>query len=160
MGEEGFNRQLLWKILPRIIKAAYGGLLIGAPALVFYFMPGYVERLETFFPASGVYISGYLAMFILFEVVIQLLSGTVYAYAIGMFRALITMMILIYMSNGGVVSQAIPFGPSVIRVTIEFRPLLAISLSLSLLVMFKNIMSAVGFLAEKSEEPVIPEELP
>ncbi|NIV77867.1 MAG: hypothetical protein GWN39_03695, partial [Thermoplasmata archaeon] len=72
-----------------------------------------------------------------------------YSYALGMLRALITMMFLIYTTDGGVLSQDVSFGPSVIRVMIDFRPILAMSLLLSLLVMFKNIMRAVGFLAEK-----------
>lgn len=160
MAEDESGRRLLLKILPRVVNAAVGGLLIGAPVFLLYYMPGYSEQLEAFSPASGFYVTGYLAMLILFEVVIKFLSGTVYSYALGMLRALITMIILIYTTNGGVLSQAVSFGPSVITVTIDFRPILAMSLLLSLLVMFKNIMRAVGFLAEKSEEPLIPEELP
>ncbi len=160
MAEDESGRRLLLKILPRVVNAAVGGLLIGAPAFLLFYMPGYSEQLEALSPASGFYVSGYLAMLIVFEVVIKFLSGTVYSYALGMLRALITMMFLIYTTDGGVLSQDVAFGPSVIRVMIDFRPILAMSLLLSLLVMFKNIMSAVGFLAEKSEEPVIPEELP
>jgi hypothetical protein len=160
MGEDTFNRRLLWKILPRLFNAAVGGFLIGGPAFLIYYLPGYAESMEAFFPASGSYFSGLMAMYILFEIAIQLLAGTVFVYALGITRALMTMIILIYTTKGGIISQAIPFGLTVIKVTIEFRPILAMSLLLSLLVMFKNIMKAVDFLAEKSEEPVIPQELP
>lgn len=159
MGEDTFNRQLLRRILPRIIRVAFWGFLMGGEALLIYFIPGF-EQFERFIPARGGYFSGLMIMFISFEVAMQLLSGTVFRYAFGTARALATMIVLLYSSNGGVISQALPIGPGTIQVTIEFRAILAMFLMLSLLVVFKNLMYAVDFLSQKSEEPVIPKEIP
>jgi len=158
MGEDAFNRQLLGRIIPRIIKAAFWGFLMGGEALLIYFIPGF-EKFERFIQASGTYFSGLMVMFIFFEVAIQLLSGTVFRYAFGTARALVIMMVLLFSSNGGIVSQNIPFGSNTIEVTIEFRAILVMFLITPLLAVFKNIMYAVEFLSEKSEEPIIPEEI-
>jgi len=158
MDEDTFNRRLLGRILPRIIKAAFWGFLMGGEVLLIYFLPGF-ERFEMFIPAKGASL-GLMIVFILFEVAMQLLSGTVFRYAFGTVRALVTIMVLLYASQGGIISQTVPIGPSTIEVTIEFRAILAMFLMLFLLVGFKNVMYAVDFLSEKSEEPVIPEEFP
>lgn len=160
MGEDTFNRELLRRILPRIIKAAFWGFLMGGEALLIYFLPGFGEKFEMFIPVSGIYFSGLMVVFIFFEVAIQLLSGTVFRYALGTARALVTMIVLLYASHGGIISQVISFGPGTVKVTFEFRAILAMVLMLSLLLVFKNIIYAVEFLSEKSEEPVIPEEIP
>ena len=160
MGEDAFNQQLLRRILPKIIKAAFWGFLMGGEALLIYFIPGFGEQLRAFIPTGGTYFSGLMVTFICFEVAMQLLSGTVFRYALGTARALVTMIVLLYATNGGIVSQAVPLGPVTIKVTVEFRAILAMLLILSLLVVFKNIMYAVEFLSERSEEPFIPEEIP
>ena len=159
MGEDTLNQQLLRRILPKIIKAAFWGFLMGGEALLIYFIPGFGEQLRAFIPVGGTF-SGLMVTFIFFEVAMQLLSGTVFRYALGTARALVTMIALLYATNGGIVSQAVPLGPSTIKITVEFRAILAMLLILSLLVVFKNIMYAVGFLSERSEEPFIPEEIP
>jgi len=160
MGEDAFNQQLLRRILPKIIKAAFWGFLMGGEALLIYFIPGFGEQLRAFIPTGGTYFSGLMVTFIFFEVAMQLLSGTVLRYALGTTRAFVTMIALLYATNGGIVSQVVPLGPSTIKITVEFRAILAMLLILSLLVVFKNIMYAVEFLSERSEEPFIPEEIP
>jgi len=159
MAEDTFNWRLLEKILPRIIRAAFWGFLMGGEALIFYYLPAF-EQFENFVPAEGTPFIGLMAVFVLFEVAMQLLSGTVLRYVLGTARALTTMFILFYTTDGGVISQAIQFGPSTFEVTIEFKAVLAIFLALSLLVVFKNVMHAVEFLSEKGEEPMIPPEIP
>jgi len=160
MDDNTFDTQLIGKILMRIVGAIVGGLIMGGGALWIFLLPGYGEQLEALFPESGFYFSGVMIVFIVFEVVIQLLRGTVFQYGLGTARGLASMIVLTYTTNGGVISESIPFGPSMIGVTIEFKPLLAVFMTLSLLVVFKNVMSTVDFLNEMSEEPKIPEELP
>lgn len=160
MAEDTFDGGLLRWILPRVIKAAFWGFIMGGEAMLLYLSPGIREQVETFIPVGGVFFSGFMAVFIFFEVAMQLSSGTVLRYAFGMARALATMIALLYASHEGVVSQVIPLGPGEIRVTIEFRTILAMLLTLSLLAVFKNIMYAVDFLSQKSEEPIILKEHP
>jgi hypothetical protein len=159
MAEDTFDWGMLKKILPRIIRAAFWGFLMGGEALLIYYLPAF-GQFENFIPAEGTPFIGLMVVFVLFEVTMQLLSGTVLRYALGTARALTTMFILFYTTDGGVVSQVIQFGPSTLEVTIEFKAVLAIILALSLLVVFKNVMHAIEFLSEKGEEPMIPLEIP
>jgi hypothetical protein len=159
MAEDTFDWRMLEKILPRILRAAFWGFLMGGEALLLYYLPAF-EWLENFIPAEGTPFMGLMAVFVLFEVAMQLLSGSVLRYALGTARALTTMFILFYTTDGGVISQFIKFGPSTLEVTIEFKAVLAIIIALSLLVVFKNVMHAVEFLSENSEEPIIPPEIP
>jgi len=159
MAEDTFDRRLLRRILPRIIRAAFWGFLMGGEALLLPYLPGF-EQFERFIPAEGAHFTGLMAVFVLFEVAMQLLSGTVFRYALGTARALVTMLFLFYTTDGGVITQVVQFGPGTVEVTIEFRAVLAMILALFLLVVFKNVMHAVEFLSEKSEEPVILPEIP
>ena len=159
MAEDIFNRQLMRKITPRLIKAAIWGFIMGGEALLISLIPSF-EQLERVLPVKGAYFSGLMVLFISIEVAMQLLSGTVLRYVLGTLRATLATVALITASKGGVLTQDIAFGPGSIRVIFEFKAIISILLLLSLLVIFKNIMYAIDFLYEKSEEPTRPEEIP
>jgi hypothetical protein len=107
-----------------------------------------------------------LVIFIGFEVAIQLLKGTVIQYALSVARTMISMLILISVTNGGIMTLAVPQSPEApfaevsISFTIDFRTVLSILLTFSILSVIKNILQAINFLSEKAEEPIIPPELP
>jgi hypothetical protein len=68
---------------------------------------------------------------------------------------------LVLMTNGGVLTIAIQSSSEIsIAFTIEFQTVLVIFLLLSLVSLIKNLLQAIEFLSEKTEEPMIPPELP
>jgi hypothetical protein len=75
-----------------------------------------------------------------------MLAGSMYQYVLGTVRALGTMVIMVYASNGGVLAREIASDAGVIEVTVEFKPILVIFLVMFLLVTFKNILIAVDLL--------------
>ena len=145
MAEETNVKSLLRKILPRVLKAAFWGFLMGGEALLLYRIPELGGQLASFFPSGEPLFLMFMVIFVSFEVAIQLLSGTIFPYALGVARALISMALLVYITNGGIITIAAP--PEA-----GFPPILAGNSR-------ENVLEAVEFLLEKAEEPMIPPEI-
>ncbi len=154
-------------LLPRVLRAMLWSFLMGGEVLILLSVSEEAGRLlgVPFVEPTG--FSYFLLIFVGFEVAIQLLRGTIFPYALGIARALISMIILLLITNGGVISMPVPLTPQIaappeidLTVTIEFKPILGATLLLSLLSTAKNLLQAVRFLSEKEEEPVILPELP
>jgi hypothetical protein len=110
-------------------------------------------------------ISYFLYIFIGFEVAIQLLKGTIIQYALGFARGLATMIFLVFVTNGGLISLSssssqipTPQGTTFL-LTIDLKLIVAVFLIFSLLSIIKNLFQAIDFLSDKAEEPKIPPEL-
>lgn len=153
--------------LPRVLRATLWGFIMGGEMLIPLYMPGIGERFREFLPVEQTSFTYLLFIFIGFEVAIQLLRGTIIQYALGMARALISMIALIFITNGGIVSFAIypssemPLPPGIaILFTVDFSIVLGVFLTFSLLTIIKNLLQAVNFLAQRAEEPMILPELP
>lgn len=154
-------------IFPRVLRAALWGFIMGGEMLILLFIPDIGGRFQEFLPAEQIGFSYFLFIFVGFEVAIQLLRGTIFQYVFGMARALASMIILVFITNGGTMSFMISSSPEfplpagvVISLTAEFRVVLGVLLTLSLLSIIKNLLQAINFLSEKAEEPVIPPEFP
>jgi hypothetical protein len=148
-------------IVPRVARAAAWGLIMGGEMLILMMFPGVGEQFTAFLPAKIMGFSNFLLVFIAIEVAIQLLRGTIFPYALSIARALISMFMLVLMTNGGVLTIAIQSSSEIsIAFTIEFQTVLVIFLLLSLVSLIKNLLQAIEFLSEKTEEPMIPPELP
>lgn len=154
-------------IIPRVLRAALWGFIMGGELLILLFMPDIGEKFQEFLPAEQMGFSYFLFIFIGFEVAIQLLRDTIVQYVLSMARALISMIVLVSITNGGIMSfiisssPEIPLPPGVIiSFTAGFRVVLSVFLILSLLTIIKNLLQAINFLSEKAEEPVIPPEFP
>ena len=164
MDEERSIRRTLRKIVPRLLKAAFWSFLMGGEALFFFLLPGFNEYLSTIFPVDKPFFLGILAIFVLFEVAIQLLSGTILKYVLSITRALISMIYLVFITNCGIItmsipSEMVPYG-GIISFTVEFRAILSIFLIFSLISILKNIIQAITFLSERAELPYIFPEIP
>ncbi len=154
-------------ILPRVLRAALWGFIMGGEMLILLFIPDIGGRFQEFLPAEQIGFSYFLFIFVGFEVVIQLLRGTIFQYVFGMARALASMIVLVFITNGGIMSFLIsssselplPAGV-VVSLTAEFRVVIGVLLTLSLLSIIKNLLQAINFLSEKAEEPVILPEFP
>jgi len=161
MDEEIDMKSLLRKILPRVLRAAFWGFIMGGEALLLYNMPGFGGQFAGFFPSVEPLFLAFMVVFVSFEVAIQLLSGTIFPYALGVARALISMVFLVYITNGGIITIATPPETGMtIRFVIDFRTILAVFLLFSLVTVAKNVLKAVEFLSERAEEPMIPAEIP
>ena len=161
MDEEIDMKSLLRKILPRVLRAAFWGFIMGGEALLFYYISGFGRQFASFFPSGEPFFLTFMMILVSFEVAIQLLSGTIFPYVLGVARALISMAFLIYITNGGIITIAAPLeGGMMIHFVIDFRTILAVFLLFSLVTVAKNVLKAVEFLSERAEQPMIPPEIP
>ena len=154
-------------LLPRVMRAMLWGFLMGGEMLILLNLFGEMGTLLGIPFVEPTDFQHFLLIFIGFEVAIQLLRGTIFPYALGIARALTSMTILVYITNGGIISMQVPSTPQIplppemnITFTIEFKAILKATLLLSSLGIVKNLLQAVRFLSEKEEEPVILPELP
>ncbi|MCD6324894.1 hypothetical protein J7L97_01240, partial [Candidatus Bathyarchaeota archaeon] len=99
-------------------------------------------------------------------IAIQLLRGTIFPYALSMARSIISIILLIQVTNGGIMTFTIqpPAGTQMaagtsILITLNFQPILGVILLLSLLSVIKNLLQAIDYLSRK-EETGAPPELP
>ena len=161
MAEEMNVKSLLRKALPRVLKATFWGFLMGGEALLLYRMLEFGGQFASFFPSGEPSFLTFMVIFVSFEVAIQLLSGTIFPYVLGVARALISMVLLVYVTNGGIITITAPPDMGVmIRFVIDFRTILAVFLLFSLATIVKNVLQAVEFLSERAEQPMIPAEIP
>ncbi len=154
-------------LLPRILRAAVWGFIMGGEMLLLIYIAEAGGPFLKLIPIEQESLSYLLVVFVGFEVAIQLLYGTIFQYALSITRALISMIALVFMTNGGIISITlqrsqeipIPLGTSIIF-AIDFKAILGAWLLLSSLSIVKNLLQAIEFLSEKEEEPAIPPEIP
>ena len=154
-------------IAPRVARAALWGFVMGGEMLILMAFPGMEKQFTAFLPAEVTGFSNFLLVFIVIEVAIQLLQGTIFPFALSMARTLISMSMLVLVTNGGLLTLTIQSSPEMpmpagmsIVFTIDFQVVLVVFLLLSLVSLVKNLLQAIEFLSEKTEEPMIPPELP
>lgn len=166
MAEEN-GKGFFKSILTRVLRAIVWGFIMGGELLIpMFLIPDVSEQFMMLFPGQ-IEFSYVIAIFVGFEVAIQLLRGTIFQYALSMARALTSMILLILATNGGVLtitiaaSQDVPLPSGVtIDLVVDFSTILGIFLVLSLLSIIKNLLQAIDFLSKKAEEPTVLPELP
>jgi len=165
--EEKSLRGWMAIILPRVLRAAFWGFIMGGELLIPLQVFDLGEKMGGVFPQSQMSFTHMVIIFAVIEVIIQLLQGTILVYALSMFRTLISTIALFLITNGGVMTINILSTPetplpqgSAISFTIDFSNILGIFLIFSLLGIVKNLLQAVDFLSKKAEEPVILPEVP
>jgi hypothetical protein len=165
-GDEPTGRAWMKILLPRILRAVVWGLLMGGEFLLVSYMPEVGGELYKYIPIEPMAFSHFLILFIVFEVAIQLLRGTIFPYALRTARAVISMILLVVITNGGVMSMTLQPTPETplpagmgITISVDFQAVLGVFLLLSLLSIVKNVLHAVDFMAE-AEETGFPPELP
>jgi len=165
--EEKSLREWASIILPRVLRAALWGFIMGGELLIPLQLPDFGGQIENFFPQSQMSFTQMVLIFVVLEVAIQLLQGTIIKYALSMARTIISMIALFLVTNGGVISIVISSTPETplppgqtIAFTVDFSAILGIFLIFSLLSIVKNLLQAVDFLSRKAEEPVTIPEFP
>jgi len=169
--EERTGRDWARIIIPRVIRAVIWGFIMGGEALLLLNLPQLLPGMEEgamwmeMIPAeTTANLSYFFILFAGIEVTIQLLRGTVFPYALSMARSIISMILLVQMTNGGVMTitmqpppgSPIPEGASII-LTLDFQPVLAVILLIALLSVIKNLLQAVDYLSKREEEGPPPE---
>lgn len=166
MAEEEEDRNWLRILAPRILKATLWGFIMGGEILIpMFLMPDFTSQFEMFIPMKRTGLPAIAVVFVAFEVAIQLLDRTILRYALSIARSMISMMLLMIFTNGGIMALSIPSGAlppqaSSVQIVVDFRTIIAALLIFSLLSIVKNILQAVDFLSETAEQPLIPPELP
>lgn len=159
---EDEERNWLRIILPRVVEAAFWSFIMGAA----FFVPLMLMQqlgIDESIQYGQIGFSSMVVIFIAFEFAIHLLSGTIIRYALSTARTIISMALLIVVTNGGIITSTIPSGTlpyelKGVQITVDFSWILAALLVLSLLSIAKNILQALDFLSEKAEEPMtLPE---
>jgi len=152
------------KILaPRILRAVIWGFLMGGEMLLLLNIFGQWEQQIGMPLPEPESFSNFFLVFIGFEVAIQLLRGTIFPYILATARALVSMVILVTITDGGVISMPLSSSPQIpipldmgITFTIEFQAIIGAALLLSSLGIVKNMLQAVQFMSEKEEDPELP----
>lgn len=169
--EEKTGKEWAKIIIPRVLRAIIWGFIMGGEMLLFLhlsqFAPEFGGEAIEFLPIQEMTgLSYFFLVFAGIEVAIQLLRGTVFPYALSMARSIISIILLIQVTNGGIMTFTIQppaetqmaAGTSII-LTLNFQPVLGVILLLSLISVVKNLLQAIDYLSQK-EETGSPPELP
>jgi len=158
-------------IVPRVLRAIIMGFIMGGEMLLLLYLPQFVpqfgeQAMEMLPVQTTTGLSYFFLIFAGIEVAIQLLRGTVFPYALSMARSIISAILLVQMTNGGVMTftAQLPSGAQMaagasIILTLDFQPILGVILLLSLISVIKNLLQAIDYLSKK-EEAGFPPELP
>ena len=169
--EEKTGKEWAKIIIPRVLRAIIWGFIMGGEMLLLLYFPQFIpqfgeEAMEILPVQMTTGISYFFLVFAGIEIAIQLLRGTIFPYALSMARSIISIILLIQVTNGGIMTFTIqpPAGTQMaagtsIIVTLNFQPILGVILLLSLLSVIKNLLQAIDYLSRK-EETGAPPELP
>jgi len=156
-------------IIPRVLRAIIFGFIMGGEMLLFLhlskFAPEFGGEMIGFLPIQETAgLSYFFLVFAGIEVAIQLLRGTIFPYALSMTRSLISIILLLQITNMGIMSFTIQPPPGAqmaagtsIIFTLNFQPILGAILLLTLVSMIKNLLQAIDYLSKKEEESFPPE---
>ena len=132
-------------MLPRVLKATLGSIIV---FLLFYFAPSLLIS-ESFLPSEyTLSMNVFATIIIVFIVVIELTSGTIFQYMFSFLRALVLIAFFIFTLGRGIITVTI----QTVHVAVDLNIFLAILVLIELLGMAKNVLGAVHFLSEKVEE--------
>ena len=138
-------------IILRILNALVWGLIMGGEMLIFLHLPHVIPGLdskimEMILPEpmmSGATL--FFAAFMMFEVAIRLLKGTVFPYILGVARAILSIILLVQITNCGIITLTVPskIGGMIIRnaiiLTFNFQKVLGAVLLIFLTMPIRNM---------------------
>lgn len=141
-------------MLPRIVKAAIKGLLylVFLYALPMLFISQVSEIAPELFAGYGQLLNIFIAIIIFFVVAGELTSGTIFQHAFNIGKAIILIIFFVLALSGGIVSLNLNLGGMNINIWVDLRIFLIMLITIDLLGLAKNILQAVNFLSEKTEQ--------
>jgi hypothetical protein len=132
----------------KALKATIKGILIYGIYLVLWMflapvaeiVPGFQQMVETF-----------VMVYIIFTIIGELTSGTIFQYCFNVAKALFVIGYLIFSLKGGIFSLTYEN----VSVMADLRLFLTIAMLLSLLGLAKSVLQAINFMNEKAEYAII-----
>jgi len=145
MNENDDGKRLVKKMLPKVLKATLGSIII---FLLVYLVPSLLIP-EGFLPSEyQLSMYAFATITVVFFVLVELASGTIFQYAFSFLRALVLIVFFIFTLGHGIITVKIETFHIVVNLTV----FLAILILVELLGMTKSVLGAVHFLSEKVEE--------
>jgi len=128
----------------KALKATVKGVL----CYVFYFVLWmFVAPIAEIIPGFQMMVETFVIVYIIFIIIGELTSGTIFQYCFNVARALFVIGYLIFSLNGGI------FGLTLENISfmVDLRLFLAIAMLLGLLGLAKSVLQAVNYMSEKAE---------
>jgi len=128
----------------KALKATMKGALVYA---VYYILWMFIAPISQMIPGLQLMIETFVAVYIIFIIVEELTSGTIYNCFFNVAKALFVIGYLISAFNGGI------FGITYqnINLIVDLRLVLEIATILSLLGLAKSVFQTINFMSEKAE---------
>ncbi len=152
MAEENGIRRPLWRIVPRVAKAAAWAAfyiillnslpLKSLPAEVLGELAGFAQNL--------------IIILLVFAVAGSLTSGTILAYAFGFAKGLTLIAFTWITLNGGLLTLTFPSGGGAVTFTLDFTVYLTMFLLAELLGVARNVVQALDLLSRRVERSETP----
>jgi hypothetical protein len=115
--------------------------------VVYFVLWTFIAPIGEIIPGFQMMVETFVIVYIIFIIIGELTSGTIFQYCFNVARALFVIGYLIFSLNGGI------FGLTYENVSlmVDFRLFLAIAMLLSLLGLAKSVLQAVNYMSEKAE---------
>ena len=139
----------LKKALPRVLKAVILSVLF---YLILFFISSVLGRVEDFVPLYRPLTDVFAAIFIVLLFASELSHGTVFHHIFNFAKALLFIIYLIYVLDGGILPLSIPASVRPMNVVVDVRVFLTILISVLTLGLSKNVLQTIDFLSEKMAE--------
>lgn len=145
MNEEENGKKIVKRILPRVLKATFGSIIV---FLFIYLIPSLLIPEDFLPPEYRLSMNIFATIIIVFLVVIELTSGTIFQYAFSFLRGLVLIVLFIFTLSSGIITVTI----EMFHINVDLSIFLAVLILIELLGMAKNVLGAVYFLSEEVEE--------
>jgi len=139
----------LKKALPRVLKAVILSVLF---YLILFFISSLLGPVEDFVPLYRPLTDVFAAIFIVLLFASELSHGTVFHHIFNFAKALLFIIYLIYVLDGGVLPLSISAYGRPMNVVVDVRVFLTILISVLALGLSKNVLQIIDFLSEKMTE--------
>ena len=142
---EGTGTDLVKKLLPRVLKAAFKSSI--AFVLV-YLIPSLLLQ-DDFLPADyKLSVNLFAAIIILFIVIVELTSGTIFQYIFSFLRVIVLIVFFIFTLGRGGITITV----EMLYIAVDLSIILAMLIFVELLGLAKTVLGAVHFLSQKNEK--------
>jgi len=142
---EGNGTKLVKKLLPRVLKAAFKSII--AFVLV-YLIPSLLLQ-DDFLPADyRLSVNIFAAIIILFIVMVELASGTIFQYIFSFLRVIVLIVFFIFTLGRGSITITV----EMLYIAVDLSIILAMLIFVELLGLAKTVLGAVHFLSQKNEK--------
>ena len=144
MAETNSNTKKLRKISFKALKATIKGVIIYAIYFIVWII---VAPISQIIPGLQAMIETFVIIYIIFTIVEEMTSGTIYHYFFNVGKALFVIGYVIATLNGGI------FGLTVqnINLIVDLRMVLMIATLLGLLGLAKSVLQTINYMSERAE---------